>query len=36
VLRIRNLLETRLLHTKLRDLAAGRRPAEQRSEAANA
>ena len=36
VLRIRNLLETRLLHTKLRDLAAGRRPAEQRPEAANA
>lgn len=29
VLRIRNLLETRLLHRKLRDLAAGRDPVEQ-------
>ena len=27
VLRIRNLIETRLLHKKLRDLAAGRSPA---------
>jgi putative two-component system response regulator len=34
VLRIRNLLEMRLLHTKLRDLAAGRGADDQRAAAA--